>query len=104
MRSKGYGIWFVGLSVCLSICLSVSVHLMPYFSVTVSLHVERKVPMASARHCADYYKKGFCDRRFVQKLWRHLLTRDILRGYCSDIPRTFSTAEPSKGPKRLTIG
>ena len=21
-------------------------------------------------------------------------------GYCSDIPRTFSTAEPSKGPKK----
>ena len=85
MHSEGYCTWFV------SVCL------MPYFSDTVSLHVERKVPMASPRHCADYYKKGFCNRRFIQKL---CLTRDILRGYCSVIPRTFSTAEPSKGPKK----
>ena len=73
---------------------------MPYILDTVSLHVERKLPMASVRHCADYYKKGFRDRRFIHKLWRHLLTRDILRGYCSVIPRTFSTKEPSKGPKK----
>ena len=35
------------------------------------------------------------------------LPRDILRGYCNDIPRTFAMAEPSKGPKkannRLTL-
>ena len=49
------------------------------------------------------YKKAI-NARFVRKLWCHLLTRDILRGYCSDIPRTFSTAEPSKGPKTPTIG
>ena len=90
MRSEGYCTWFV--------CVSVS--LMPYFSDTVSLHVERKVPMALAQHCADYYKKGFRDRRSIQELWRHLLTGDILRGYCSAIPRTFLTAEPSKGPKK----
>ena len=30
----------------------------------------------------------------------HLLTRDILREYCSNIPHTFSTAEPSKGPEK----
>ena len=88
----------LGLCVCLCVCL------MPYFLDTVSLHVESKVPMASVQHCADYYKKGFRDRRFIQKLWRHLLTRDVLRGYCSVIPCTFSTAGPSKGPKRLTIG
>ena len=80
--------------------LCVCIHLMPYFSDTVSLHIEKKAPMASVRHCADYYKKGFRDRRFIQKLWSHLPTRDILRGYCSVIPRTFSTAEPSKGPKK----
>ena len=88
MRSEGYCTWFV----CVSVCL------MPYFSDMLSLHVERKVPMASARHCADYYKKGFRDRRFIQELWRHLPTRAVLRGYCSAIPRTFSTAEPSKCP------
>ena len=49
----------LSLCVCLSLCLSVC--LMPCFLNTVSLHVERKVPMASARHCANYYKKGFRD-------------------------------------------
>ena len=90
MRSKGYGTWFV----CVCVCL------MPYFLDTVSSNVERKVPMASTRHCADYYKKGFRDRRFIQKLWCHLPTLGVLRGYCRVIPRTFSTAEPSKGPKK----
>ena len=84
----------LGLGVCLCVCV------MPYFLDTVSLHVERKVLMASVRHCADYYKKGFRDRCFIQKLWCHLLTRGVLGGYCSVIPRTFSTAEPSKGPKK----
>ena len=42
----------LGLCVCLSVCVSVC--LMPYFSEMVSLHVERNVPMASTRHCADY--------------------------------------------------
>ena len=88
MHSEGYCTWCV------------CIHLMPYFSDTVSLDVEKKVPMASPQYCADYYKKGFRDRRFIQKLWSHLLTRDILRGYCSVIPRTFSMAEPSKGPKK----
>ena len=55
--------------------------------------------MALARRCADYYMKGFRDRRFIQKLWRHLPTCSVLRGYCSINPHTFSTAEPSKGPK-----
>ena len=27
-------------------------------------------------------------------------TASCVVGYCSDIPRTFSTAEPSKGPKK----
>ena len=56
--------------------------------------------MALTRHGADNYKNGFRDTRFIHKLWYHLLTRDILRGYCSVIPRTFSTAEPFKGPKK----
>ena len=65
----------------------------PLFSDAVSLHIE--ISMASERHCADYYK-GFHNRRFIQKLWHHLLTRDILRG---NILHTLLTAKPSKGPK-----
>ena len=99
-RGLRYLIGLCVCCVCVCVCVCMSVCLMPYFSDTVSLHVERKVPMALVRHCADYYKKGFCDRRFIHKLWCHLLTHDILRGYCSVIPRSFSTAEPSKGPKK----
>ena len=90
-RACAARVMVLGFCVCLSVCL------MPYFSDIVSLHVEKKVPMASARHCADFIKKEFHDRCFIQKLWRHLFTLHILRGYCSIILRTFSMAEPSKG-------
>ena len=30
--------------------------------------------MALARHCADYYKKGFRHRCYNQNIWHHLLT------------------------------
>ena len=83
-------------STVLGLCLSV--HLIPYFSDTVSFYVEMKVPVASVQHGADFYKKRFSYKCFVRKLWHHLLTHDILQ-YCSDIPCTFSMAEPSKGPK-----
>ena len=49
--------------VCLSVCLSVC--LMPYFSDTVNLCVEMKVPLASVQHGADFYKKGFSYKCFV---------------------------------------
>ena len=73
---------------------------MPYLSDTISIYFGIIVPTGSVQHRADFYKKGFPYIRFVQKLWCHLLTHDILRGYCSDIPHTFSMAEPSKGPKK----
>ena len=73
---------------------------MHIFLDTVSLYIERKVPMAWAQHDADCYKKGFHDRCFIQKLWRPFAYHDIIRGCCSTIPLTFSTAEPSKGPKK----
>ena len=85
---------------CASVCPSVSVCLMPYFSDTVSLYVEIEVTTASVQHGADYYKKGFFYKCFVQMLWCHLFNHNILQGYCSDILCIFSTAEPSKGPKK----
>ena len=50
---------------------------MPYFSDGISIYVEIKVPTGSVQHEADFYKKGFSYNHFLQKLWRHLLTRDI---------------------------
>ena len=67
---------------------------MPYLLDT---YVEMKVPTASVQHGAE---KGFCYKRFIHKLWHHLLTCDILRGYYSNILHTFSMTEPSKGPKK----
>ena len=54
--------------------------------------------MASAQHGADLYV--FCFPIKVSVMALFLLYRDILRGHYSNIPRTFSTDEPSKGPKR----
>ena len=65
--------------VCLSVCLSVTVCLMDYFSDLVSLHVEMKVPTASVRHGAEYYKKGFRCKRFIQKLWASFAYRGLQR-------------------------
>ena len=45
------------LGLCVSVCLSV--HLTPYFSDTVSLYVEMKVPTALVHHGADFYKVVF---------------------------------------------
>ena len=44
--------------------------------------------------------KGFCLKLLRSKVLASFAYRGILRGYCSDIPRTFSTAEPSKRPKK----
>ena len=91
MRSEGYCTWFVCVSVCLSDAL--------FLKHGKFTHLKEGTNGYGA-HCPGYYKKGFHDRRFIQELWCHLLTGDILRGYCSAISRTFLTAEPSKGPKK----
>ena len=43
-----------GICVCVSMSVSLSVCLTHIFSDMVSLHVERKVPMAWARYGTDY--------------------------------------------------
>ena len=64
----------LGLCVCVCVCVCVSVCLRHIFSVMISLHVEKKVPMGLAQHNADYL-----DRSFIQKLWHHLLTAKATR-------------------------
>ena len=80
--------WFV--CVCLSVC--------ECLSDAVSLNVEMKVPTRSLQHGADFYKKGFSYNRFSSKLMASFAYPT------SDILRTFSRAEPSKGPKKANIG
>ena len=63
----------------------------------ISLHIESKVPMAWAQHCADY-KKGFHEKRFIQ---HHLLTVISYEGIAGTFHALFSTAEPSKDSKRV---
>ena len=58
----------LGLCVSLSVYLSVCVRL--YLSDTVSLYVVET--MASMQHGADFNKKRFFYKHFIQKLWHHL--------------------------------
>ena len=48
-----------GLRYLVCVCVCVCVCLMLYFSDTVSLYVEMKVPVSLVQHGADFYKKGF---------------------------------------------
>ena len=75
----------LNLVVCLSVCMS--------DADIVSLHVERKVPMASTRYCAD---KDFAIDALFQSYG----------AICLPMTHSahFSTSELSKGPKRLIIG
>ena len=89
MRSEGYGSW-VCVSVCL--CLSVKSHLTsgasvrPENSVTYSGNGGRKV-------CGDFSETTALQR----------YTASCIVGYCSDIPHTFSTTEPSKCSKKAKL-
>ena len=87
MCSKGYCIWFVCVSVCVSVALFVGQR---------SLYAEMEVQTASVHTEQTFIRRDYC---LIRKLWRSLLTCDMLPGYCSDVLRTFSMAEPSKGPK-----
>ena len=71
--------------------------LMPYFSDAVSVY---KVSTASLQHGADLYKKGFSCKRFVQKLWRHLLTVTSYEGKYIPRPRYIPCPFPG-GVRRV---
>ena len=66
------GLWYL---VCVWVCLSDALYLRR--SRLIRLR-EVHVQMALLQHGADFYKNGFSYKRFIQKLWRYLLTRDIL--------------------------
>ena len=82
MRSEGYG-----SCVCVCVCLS---HLTSGASVRPENTVTYSAGNGGRKICGDFSK--------TIPLQRY--TASCVVGYCSDIPRTFSTAEPSKGPKK----
>ena len=85
MRSEGYGSW-----VCVCVCVSVKSHL----TFGASVHPENTVTYSAG----NGGRKIYGDFSETAPLQRY--TASCIVGYCSDFPRTFSTAEPSKGPKK----
>ena len=80
----------VVLSVCLSVCLSVKSK--PTSGASVR-------PETSVTYSTGYEGQKICGY-FSETAPLQRYTASCVVGYCSDIPRTFSTAEPSKGPKK----
>ena len=74
-----------GLCVC--VCVSVKSH-QCLFVLKILSHTQRA--MKVKKFCGD----------FSETAPLQIYTASYVLGYFSDIPRTFSTAEPSKGPKR----
>ena len=89
MHSEGYC-----SCACVCVCVSVKSHLTSGASVRPENSVTYSAGNGGQKIC------GVFSETTPFKLWRHLLTCDILQGYCSDILRTFLTADPSKGPKK----
>ena len=81
----------MGLCVCLSVCLSVKSHLTSGASVRPENTVTYSAGNAGRKICGDFSETAPLQR----------YTASCVVGYCSDIPRTFSTAEPSKGTKKV---
>ena len=89
MCSGGYCSCPVSLSLCVCVCASVKSHLTSGASVSP----ENSVTYSTGNE--------------GQNLWRFLWNGSVAEihhflrvGYCSDIPHTFLTAEPSKDPKK----
>ena len=79
----------VGLSVC--VCVSVKSHLTSGASVRPENTVTYSAGNEGQKICGDFSE--------IAPLQRY--TASCIVWYCSDIPRTFSKAEPSKRLKRL---
>ena len=88
MRSEGYGSGFV--CVCVSVCLSVKSHLISGASVRRGNAVTYSTDNRGQKICGDFSETAPLQR----------YTASCVVGHCSDIPRTFLMAEPSKGPKK----
>ena len=80
----------MGLCVCLSVCLSVKSHLTSGASVRPENTVTYSGGNGGRKICGDFSETAPLQR----------YTASCIVGYCSDISRTFSTAELSKGPKK----
>ena len=74
----------------LSVCVSVKSNLTPGASVRPENTVTYSTGSGGRKICWDFSETAPLQR----------YTASCVVGYCSDIPRTFSTAEPSKGPKK----
>ena len=70
------------------VCVSVKSHLTSGASVRPENTVTYSAGNGGRKICGDFSETAPLQR----------YTASCVVGYCSDIPRTFSTAEPSKGP------
>ena len=93
MCSEGYCRCPVCVCACLCVCLLS--HISPLERLFVLKILSRTQRATEVKNLW-----GFLLNCLVPKFWRHLLTCDILRGYCSNILRTVLTVEPSKCPKK----
>ena len=80
-------------SVCLSVCLSVKSHLTSGAAVRPENTVTYSAGNGGRKICGDFSETVLLQR----------YTASCVVGYCSDIPCTFSTTEPSKGPKKAKL-
>ena len=80
----------VVVRVCVCVCLSVKSKLTSGASVRPETSVIYSTANEGQKNCGDFSKNAPLQR----------FTTSCIVAYCSDIPRNFSTAEPSKGPKK----
>ena len=84
MRIEGYCSW-----VCLSVCL------LSHISPLERLFILKN----TATYSSGNRGRKICGDFSETALWQRYTASCIVR-YCSGLPYTFSTAEPSKGPKK----
>ena len=71
-------------------CVPVKLHLTSGASVRPKNSVTYSTGNKGQKMCGDFFETAPLQR----------YTASCAIGYCSDIPRTFSMAEPSKGPEK----
>ena len=76
-------------SVCVCVCLLSHISPLDHLFVLKILSYTQRATKVN-KICGDFSE--------IAPLQRY--TASCVVGYCSDIPRTFLTAEPSKGPKK----
>ena len=89
-RAARVTVRFVCVCVCVCVSLSVKSHLTSGAPVRRENTVTYSTGNRGQKICGDFSETAPLQR----------YTASCVVGYCSDIPRTFLTAEPSKGPKK----